>query len=427
MGRRASLLVKGALVFPIITTSLNPIPAFAGTAVGTGFCVSEVGSNIGVTASTNGSYCVLKFVTTTNLNTLTTTWTAPPGVSQLRILAVGGGGGGGSDIGGGGGGGQVIDTATVNISYGNTYSIVAGGGGNTGDATWGQTSTSTNTGGVTGGTSSFGGTLVVAKGGSGAVGRSDRQPGKPTAAGWDNNGFTGGGGGYGVAGSTGTGGINFAGGSAAGNSNNVGAGGGGAGAAGAAASGNNGGNGGAGVTSNITGSSPCYGGGGGGASNTGTAGTATCGGRSGGTNASPSGGVADIGFGGGGGGGAGSSTVNGGIGGAGTIILSWLPVQNLSFNTTLSTPFIYRTSETISLSTKGAAGKVTFKLGKARIPGCISLVASISNNFVVTCNWNPSQRGYAFITATLTPTGSTYSTTTESYGPYFIATRSNKR
>lgn len=427
MRRGASIWLKGAIALPIIATALTPLPAHAGTSIGTGYCASEVGSITGVTPSTNGSYCVLKFVTTTNLSTLTTTWTAPPGVSQVRILAVGGGGGGGSDIGGGGGGGQVVDTATVNISYGNTYAIVAGGGGNTGDATWGQTSTSTNTGGVTGSTSSFGGTLVVAKGGSGAVGRSDRQSGKPTASGWDNNGFTGGGGGYNVSGSTGTGGSGFAGGSASGNTNSVGAGGGGAGGAGSGTSNNNGGNGGAGVPSNITGSSPCYGGGGGGASNTGTAGTATCGGHSGGTNASSSGGVADIGYGGGGGGGSGSAAVNGGVGGAGTIIISWLRVQSLSFNTTLSTPFIYRTPESISVSTQGTAGKVTFKIGKARIPGCISMSSNASNSFTVTCNWKPSQRGNSVISVTIIPTGSTYSSTTVTYGPYFISNRSGTR
>ena len=412
----------------MVIALLLPNSAHAGTSIGTGFCASEVGSTSGVTASVNGSYCVLKFVTTSNLTTLSTTWTAPPGVSQLRVLAVGGGGGGGNDAGGGGGGGQVVDTATVKITYGSTYAIVAGGGGDHGDATWGLTASTSNTGGVTGATSSFGTNLVVALGGSGAVGRSDRQAGRPTASGWDNNGFTGGGGGLYVAGSTGVGGSGYAGGSAYGNTNAVGAGGGGAGGAGTSVTtGNNGGNGGTGVNSDITGTLTCYGGGGGGASNSGTAGTGTCGGKAGGTNASVNGGNGDTGFGGGGGGGSGSASLNGGTGGAGTIILSWLPVQSLSFTTTLSTPFIYKTTESITLSTQGQAGKVTFKIGKVRIPGCISLTSSAANSFQVTCNWKPNLHGYSTVTATLIPTGSTYSTTSVVYGPYYIAKRTNTR
>lgn len=425
MTSRLSRLVNLAAVLSISFSILAPIPAHAGVSVGSGFCTSYVGSLTGVTPSTNGSYCILKFVTTSNLTTLSTTWTAPPGVSQLRILAVGGGGGGGNDAGGGGGGGQVVDTATVNISFGNTYAIAAGGGGDHGDGTWGLGGT--NTGGVTGSTSSFGSTMVVAKGGSGAVGRSDRKSGMATASGWDSNGFTGGGGGLSVAGSTGTGGSSYAGGSAAGNANGVGAGGGGAGGAGTSTSNANGGAGGAGVTSNITGASLCYGGGGGGSSNSGTVGSATCGGHAGGTAASPSAGVADIGFGGGGGGGGGSATLSGGQGGAGVIILSWLPAQSLSFTTSTSTPFIYRTNESIVVSTQGATGKVTFKLGKVRIPGCISMSSNASNNFTVTCNWKPSQRGSTQLFVTLIPTGSIYSTTTTSYGPFFISTRANNR
>jgi hypothetical protein len=88
---------------------------------------------------------------------------------------------------------------------------------------------------------------------------------------------------------------------------------------------------------------------------------------------------------------------------------------------------MYRTNESISVSTQGAAGKVTFKIGKARIPGCVSLNSNLANSFTVTCNWKPSQRGYAQISVTLIPAGSTYSTTTSNIGTYFISKRSGTR
>jgi hypothetical protein len=93
---------------------------------------------------------------------------------------------------------------------------------------------------------------------------------------------------------------------------------------------------------------------------------------------------------------------------------------------TSSTPFIYRTTETITVVTAGLAGKVTLKQGKVRIPGCISRNSSAGNSFTVTCVWKPSQRGNIAISAIFDPTSSTYSTTTQQFVS-FIAGRTNKR
>ncbi len=86
---------------------------------------------------------------------------------------------------------------------------------------------------------------------------------------------------------------------------------------------------------------------------------------------------------------------------------------DIAFSIAVSSPLVYRTSETLSISTSTIAGKVSFKQGKTRIPGCISLSLNAGNSYSVTCNWKPTAHGAITITATLTPTSGTYSTTTQ--------------
>ena len=92
-----------------------------------------------------------------------TNWTAPFSVTQVQVQAWAGGGGGGgtntSQGGEGGGGGGYAIGSTVAVTAGNSYAVVAGAGG---------TASATGAGGL-GGNSFFGGSLVLALGGTGGA------------------------------------------------------------------------------------------------------------------------------------------------------------------------------------------------------------------------------------------------------------------
>ena len=187
--------VSGLLIsLSLVSAILLPVPpaySAAGT-VGSGNCQSSVGETSYYTASTSGNFCVLTFKASDSTLTITSTWTAPFGVREVKILVVGGGGGGGTDLGGGGGGGRVIETTTT-VTPGSAISLTAGKGGAPGNGTFSTNSSLNNTGGYTGASSTFG--SITALGGSGAIGRT-KGSGNGTAAGWDFTGWTGGGGGY---------------------------------------------------------------------------------------------------------------------------------------------------------------------------------------------------------------------------------------
>jgi hypothetical protein len=54
------------------------------------------------------------------------------------------------------------------------------------------------------------------------------------------------------------------------------------------------------------------------------------------------------------------------------------------------------------------AGKVTFKAGNKRIPGCISKVSNAGNSYTVTCSYKPSVRNSIKISVTLNPDSASY-------------------
>ncbi len=95
------------------------------------------------------------------------TWTVPAGVTTITVEAWGGGGAGGGvtgyAAGGGGGAGGQYAKKVVAVSAGDTYTVVvgAGGNGNTGNGADGEDSI-------------FGASVVVAKGGAGGEGASQR-------------------------------------------------------------------------------------------------------------------------------------------------------------------------------------------------------------------------------------------------------------
>jgi len=60
----------------------------------------------------------------------TYTWTAPAGVTRVRVRVWGGGGGGGGNHAGSGGGGGGYAESIVNVTAGTSYTVVVGSGGN---------------------------------------------------------------------------------------------------------------------------------------------------------------------------------------------------------------------------------------------------------------------------------------------------------
>ena len=307
------------------------------TATGSGGTSSEVSSNTSsAVAATAGVDCTGGTITTptisgttytlhqfTSSGTLTCTTT-----KTAKILVVAGGGGGGGVIGGGGGAGGLIYQSSYALSASN-YSITVGSGGNGGSGwnTSGQdgkvgTNSVFDVSGVTQ-------TLTAIGGGGGGYHAGATPSG-------NKNGGSGGGRaaevntGSSVVG-TGTSGQGNNGGDRYGNGSYLAGGGGGAGSVGANASSTVGGNGGSGVNYSSTfgtsvGNSGWFasGGGGGVRNGSGSGGTASSGGGGNGTSTSvkAGNGLANTG---GGGGGAGyntdTSSIIGGNGGSGVVII----------------------------------------------------------------------------------------------------------
>ena len=240
------------------------------------------------------------------------------------ILVVGGGGGGGGntstgaagyyDVGGGGGAGGFLAPTSVSLTGGSVYAVTVGAGGTAGTPSakggngtassiigTGVNYTATGGGGGGSGSGPSGDLTDGLTGGSGGGGGVDDWDGYIGAVGTTN--------GQGHNGAAGT--VPYY---------ELGGGGGGAGAAGSAQNGGNG------SASGITGTSVTYAGGGGGGGGGYSAGTGgTGGGGAGGKNSAGAAGTANTGGGGGGGSsGSGSGTYNGGAGGSGIVIVSYV-------------------------------------------------------------------------------------------------------
>ena len=113
-----------------------------------------------------------------------TTWTAPAGVTKVKVICIGGGGGGGSDdptpVFGGNGGYGGIAVGIYTVTPGTSYVATVGAGG-AGTNTFGAD-------GSAGGTSSFGSLLSATGGGGGIAGQTSGANG---ANGIGTNGVTG--------------------------------------------------------------------------------------------------------------------------------------------------------------------------------------------------------------------------------------------
>lgn len=260
---------------------------------------------------------ILKYTTTGN-----STFKAPAGVTDVRVLVVAGGGGGGNNHGGGGGAGELYQNTSFAVTPGQSVTVGVGSGG-TGATTNGAA-------GGKGGNSAFGSVAVNGGGGgggrSGAVGQSggsggggagntqtlDTRPGGSsvvTGGGQGNNG--------------GNGAVGAAAGSSVSDAG-AGGGGGGAGSAGASAASKQAGNGGTGVNDDITGATVGYSGGGAAGAWTSqgiAAGAATHGGGGGAAGSDGSTGGNAIANTGAGGGGGGPTFGKGGSGGTGIVVV----------------------------------------------------------------------------------------------------------
>lgn len=320
-----SLVLAFEVVFPDGGGNLRRTSA---ATVGSGICTQTVSSSVGVTVTTSGINCIVRF-------DASNTWTAPTGVSGLDVLVVGGGGGGGGGsratyealrgAGGGGAGGALTHRTSLGFTGGSSFTVTVGSGGAGGSAN--NNADGFGSAGAAGGTSSL------------------------SATGFTTSSAAGGGGGGAQWGSSST---NDSGGDGGSTTRNIdgtitnsagglnkfeGAGGGaGSGAVGSdgtdiAGRGGSGGDGGTGHYVTIKGWSSSWSGGGGGGGTAGDSlnGTAGAGGGGGGGRGGiystlPSAGTANTGGGGGGGGGYRDGTyqaTSGANGGAGTVIIAY--------------------------------------------------------------------------------------------------------
>jgi hypothetical protein len=289
--------------------------------------------------------------------TFTNGFTVPAGVTSITVRVWGGGGGGGIDNannngGPGGGGGAYASSVLINVVPGTQYTIVVGAGG-TGAINGGAA-------GTAGGQSSFGGSLVIALGGSSSTSSTGGQGGQASGSTGDIK-FSGGNGGNGNTATNGTGG----GGGASGN------------AAGTIVNGTNGTAGGAG------GNGPDGDGGNGGTNgNSGANGTAP----------------------GGGGGGRGDFGAVSGDGAAGRVIISWTcPTATISYS---GSPFCKTvTSATVTLTgTTGGTFSSTAGLSINSATGEINPSTSTAGNYTVHYKIASGGNGCTAVDATATVT-----------------------
>ena len=87
----------------------------------------------------------------------------------------------------------------------------------------------------------------------------------------------------------------------------------------------------------------------------------------------------------------------------------------------------YRAPTNISVSTGSVAGRVTFYLGKARIPGCINKPVTAATSFGLTCAWKPTGSGTLRPYAIFTPTDSNYNSVTYYFEPIKVHRRTSPR
>lgn len=87
----------------------------------------------------------------------------------------------------------------------------------------------------------------------------------------------------------------------------------------------------------------------------------------------------------------------------------------------------YRSPVSLTFSNNSITGRVTFYLGKNRLPGCINRPITAATSYAFTCTWKPSQSGLLRPHAIFTPTDSNYATTTQQFPTTTVSRRTSKR
>lgn len=87
----------------------------------------------------------------------------------------------------------------------------------------------------------------------------------------------------------------------------------------------------------------------------------------------------------------------------------------------------FRSTTPLDFSNNSIPGRVTFFLGKVRVPGCINIPVTAANSYSVRCNWKPSQSGQLAPVAVFTPNDSNYASITQQFPITSVARRTNKR
>lgn len=357
-------------------------------------------------------------------------WTAPTGVTNAWLLAVGGGGAGGYDEGGGGGAGLFYENTTLDITshkVNGSIPITVGSGGrgqfdNSGTVSWVGGGASGEVAGESGNPSLFGNLTIDGGGGGGSAvnvsGVDARKNGGSGGSGGGNANESGNN--PGTAGSsTAMGASSF--GSAGGVSATPGHGGGGG---GAAATGNVNGYGGAGKSSSITGTAVTYAAGGGGGQGNGALGyTARLGGTGGGGNGGTAtlAAVAGLDGTGSGGGGSGAATFNyrSGDGGDGIVIVRYsLPVPDAPTITSV-TPLDGAVS--LAFTAPDTSGKATITDYQYSVDG--TAWTSLARTTAGTVQLNNLRNGTAFTIRlrAVTSSGNTATATSSSVTPQGVA------
>jgi serralysin len=107
-------------------------------------------------------------------------------------------------------------------------------------------------------------------------------------------------------------------------------------------------------------------------------------------------------------------------------------VTNLNESSTTSAPGVigtaYKGIITTLTVTVNAPGRVRFFLSGKKIPGCLYQATSGTYpNYTATCQWKPPVMGYQNLTAQLTPSDSSFSSSTSSVGRFWVYKRTTRR
>jgi hypothetical protein len=121
-----------------------------------------------------------------------------------------------------------------------------------------------------------------------------------------------------------------------------------------------------------------------------------------------------------------SQSGNGSYQAAATVSMTFSIGGSLTLTIASSTPYNYRTIETISVTLTSVTGKALFKQGKIRIAGCLNKVLNAGNSYTAICTFKPAMRGEISYSVIVTPDGATNSVTSKSFSTH-VGNRTGNR